>query len=122
VTNEETKALALELLAADTEQEVIRILKHAGYWENAAAWRLYGDRETNYATIGNQQSRPEAALVEKVVNCVDARLLNECMVKGIDPTSPKAPQSIRQAVALFFEGRVTNGETGGDLTPALSTR
>ena len=31
------------------------------------------------------------------------RLLNECLVRGIDPECPQAPQSIRQAVAMFFD-------------------
>ena len=30
--------------------------------------------------------------------------MNECLALGIDPTSVRAPQSIRDAVAAFFEG------------------
>lgn len=71
------KELALSLLQADSEAEVIQLLQSAGYWHDATAWRLLGDKDSNYSTIGNQQARPEAALVEKVVNSVDARLLNE---------------------------------------------
>ncbi len=113
MTNDETKELCLNLLRADTEQDLISILQEAGYWENSSAWRLYGDREGNYATIGAQQSRPEAALVEKIVNSVDARLMNECQVRGIDPKSAAAPGSIRQAVARFIEDRDIEGEIGG---------
>ena len=91
------------LIKADTEQEVIDILKHAGYWDDAVFWRPYGDNESNYSIIGNQQARSDAALVEKVVNSVDARLLNECLAKGIDPEGPEAPTSIQSAVARFFE-------------------
>lgn len=78
-------------------------------------WRLVGDREGNFATIGAQQSRSEAALVEKIVNSVDARLMNECLVRGIDPTSAVAPPSIRHAVSRFFENREPKGEIGGTL-------
>ena len=46
----------------------------------------------------------EAALAEKIVNAIDARLLNECLVRGIDPQSESAPKSIRSAIAQFFEG------------------
>jgi hypothetical protein len=35
---------------------------------------------------------------------VDARLINECLVRGIDPKGPDAPQTIREAVSRFFEG------------------
>ena len=66
-------------------------------------WRYYGDYENNYNTIGNQQSRPEAALVEKLVNSVDARLMNECLIRGVDPEGCDAPKDIRTAVASFFE-------------------
>lgn len=111
--NDEIKALALALLHADTEADVVQLLRSAGLWDSPGAWRLYGDKDTNYATIGNQQSRPEAALVEKLINSVDARLLSECLRRGIDPESPEAPPSIRHAVARFFEGREPKGDVGG---------
>jgi len=97
------KKLCLALMKADTEEEATNLLKEAGYWDQLDAWRFYGDRETNFNAIGNQQSRPDAALVEKVINSVDARLMNECLIRGIDPEGPEAPQNIREAVALFFE-------------------
>ena len=103
MTNEQNRELFTRLLHADFEDEVIDILKEAGYWTNRSAWRLFGDNENNYSTIGNQQAKPDAALVEKVVNSVDARLMLECLLKGINPEGPKAPKSIREAVAVFFE-------------------
>jgi hypothetical protein len=103
MTNAQAKELCLALMKADSEQEVIALLKDAGFWDNRDLWRYYGDYENNYNTIGNQQSRPDAALVEKVVNAVDATLLNKCLERGIDPEGPDAPQSIRQAVAMFFD-------------------
>lgn len=113
--NDQVTTLALSLLHADDEESVVNILGNHGYWNDPSAWRLYGDRDGNYATIGNQQSRPEAALVEKIVNSVDARLLNECLVRGIDPTSSAAPFSVREAVAAFIEGRRPKSELGGRL-------
>src|SRR5688572_3586239 len=99
--NAQTKELCLSLMRADSEAAVITALKDAGYWDNPIAWRYYGDYENNYNTIGNQQSKPDAALVEKLVNCVDARLMNECLVRGIVPDGPGAPPDIRRAVAWF---------------------
>ena len=101
--NNQTRELFLKLLHADFETEIIDILTQAGYWGNRSAWRLFGDNENNYSTIGNQQAKPEAALVEKVVNSVDAKLMLECLLRGINPEGPKAPKAVRQAVAVFFE-------------------
>ena len=114
IHDSELRGICLALMQADSEEAVIDILMRAGYWQNPAVWRLYGDSESNYSTIGNQQSRPDAALVEKLVNSVDARLMNECLVRGIDPEGPQAPQAIQQAVAMFFdEGTRSNSPTAG---------
>lgn len=96
-------------MRADSEAEVVRILSEAGFWDNKRVWRLYGDRENNFSTIGNQQNRPDAALVEKLVNSVDARLMHECLARGINPESSAAPQTIREAVARFFEESASAG-------------
>ena len=104
MTNDEKLGFCLSLLRADTEEQVIKLLKGAGFWDPPQLWRLFGDQEGNYATIGNQQSRPEAALVEKIINSVDARLLNACRMAGIDPQSATAPQTIPEAVTKFFPG------------------
>src|SRR6266436_40953 len=98
MNNNQKKELCLALMWADSEKEVVQILTDAGYWENKRVWRLYGDRENNFSTIGNQQNRPDAALVEKLINSVDARLMHECLSLGINPESPAAPQSIREAL------------------------
>lgn len=112
--NDDCKKLCLDILAADTEAGVIALLTNAGLWSSPSAWRLYGDRENNFSTIGNQQSRPDAALVEKLVNSEDARLMSECMRRGIDPESPNAPQNMRAAVARFFDEKdITTHPTAG---------
>ena len=103
--NDDLKQLCLALLKADAEQDVIAILDKKGLWASPEMWRLYGDRENNFSTIGNQQSRPDAALVEKLINAEDARLMSECLERGIDPQGPDTPQNIRGAVARFFDGK-----------------
>jgi hypothetical protein len=114
MNNDQKKELCLALMRADSEAEVVQILTKAGFWDNKRVWRLYGDRENNFSTIGNQQNRPDAALVEKLVNSVDARLMHECLACGISPESKTAPQTIREAVARFFEsgnsGSVYSGQ------------
>ncbi len=101
------KELCLALMRADTQKEVVTLLAAAGYWDDSNAWRHVGDNENNFSGIGNQQSEAVAALIEKIVNAEDARLVNACLEAGIDPTSDEAPTSIRQAVAQFFEGKTS---------------
>lgn len=97
------KELCLQLLLTDDEDEVVEILKQAGYWDDPACWRFYGDVELNWSQAGGQAARADFALNEKVINSIDAVLTRECIAAGIDPQSPQAPQSIRAAVAKFFE-------------------
>lgn len=95
--------LCLALMRADTEEDVVALLVSAGYWDDVALWRYLGDTENNFGAVGNQQSEAVAALIEKLINGVDARLLNACLIAGVEPTSEAAPSSIRHAVAEFFE-------------------
>lgn len=115
MSNDQTMNLCLSLMHAELEENVISLLKKEGLWDDPKAWRYYGDRETNFNAIGNQQSRPDAALVEKIVNSVDACLINECLTRDINPESQSAPQSIRQAVAQFFDEVYTNSTFTGKI-------
>ena len=99
----EVRELLFQLLTADRERDVVRALEVAGLWDHAASWRLLGDREDNYATIGAQAVIPEAALAEKITNAIDAVLMRHCREAGIDPNGPDAPNSVRSAVARFFD-------------------
>src|ERR1700733_4753245 len=92
-------ALCMALMRADTEEEVVALLSAANYWDDFTAWRPINDEENNFSTIGNQQSEAVAAFVEKIVNGVDARLLDACMRAGEDPQGASAPKSIAEAVA-----------------------
>ena len=115
MNNEKLRKICLSLLLADSEDEVIKILSDEGYWHNSDFWRYYGDKEDNFSTVGNQQSRPEVALVEKIVNSVDAILMNECWQQGISPDDQNAPKSIHKAVALFFASDENKHETYGHI-------
>ena len=95
--------LLFRLLAADREDEVIEALKDAQLWDDEKSWRLLGDKEDNYATIGAQAAIPEAALAEKITNAIDAILMRHCRERGIDPRGTEAPPTLRKAVARFFE-------------------
>lgn len=100
VSNEE---LAIALARLEEESEVIDLLKKCGYWDDYKYWRSFGDNDNNFSTIGNQQSKADAALVEKFINSVDAILMKECLVRGIDMRGPDAPQSMSEALRVFFK-------------------
>jgi hypothetical protein len=104
-SSEQARNLCLKLMRSDTERDVIAILNDVGLWDDEDAWRLFSDTENNYSSIGNQQADAVAALIEKIINAVDARLVDACRLAGVDPEGPDAPQSMRAAVARFFEGK-----------------
>ncbi len=100
----DNKNLATRLMRADSADVVVNILEEAGYWHEDRYWRYLGDMPTNFSSIGNQQSDPVASLVEKIINGVDARLMNACLEQNIDPESKEAPNTMQEAVSRFFEG------------------
>ncbi len=108
--------LCLALMRADTEEEVIAILEDAGYWNDDTAWRWLGDAEHNYSTVGNQQSRAEQAIVEKLINSMDALLMREARLAkclplvGSEPQAPDAPTSVAEARQRFFGSQLNDLE------------
>jgi hypothetical protein len=104
MTNGQIRDLCIALLHAETEAEVIAVLKKVGYWDDPNAWRYYGDDELNWNRTGNQQARADFAVNEKLVNTIDSRLMLECMLAGISPEDEtNAPKSMREAVNRFIE-------------------
>src|SRR3989338_9598557 len=99
------KDLCIALAEAISDEAVVSILKEAGYWDNPATWRTFNDDESNYSTIGNQSSEPDAALVEKLVNSVDAMLMGACVEQEDDHKSADLPQSMERAVEKYFNVR-----------------
>ncbi|MCY3922337.1 MAG: hypothetical protein OXG27_08070 [Chloroflexi bacterium] len=82
---------------------MVGLLRSAGLWDRPDAWRLLGDEPDNYRIVGAQASEAEAALAEKLTNAIDANLMRRCLEEGIDPKGPDAPQSVREAVARFYD-------------------
>ena len=110
----DAQKLCLKLIQVDDEDDVISLLQETGLWSDQTLWRDLGDNENNYSIVGAQQADPIAALVEKLVNSADARLMSECMMAGILADGADAPPSVRWAVAKFIENsshpeRETNG-------------
>lgn len=107
----ELKELCLKLASSESEKEVIDILTNENLWENPENWKYFGDKENNYGEIGNQQSKADGALVEKIINSVDAVLMAENKIRRYNEPNYEEPKSIREATARFFnveEGKLSN--------------
>ena len=98
----DNKTLCLRLAEAETENDVIEQLKMAGLWDDPTCWQYFGDNEDNWSTIGNQQDTAQAALVEKLINSVDAMLMAAGREAGIDPANTDVPKDITDALEKFF--------------------
>lgn len=101
--NEKTEQLCLALMKADTEDEVVEILKDAGYWDNRDVWRDLGDKPNNLGLVHALKDRADDAFVEKITNSIDAILVGECRLRGIDPEGKDAPKTMQEAVEKFIK-------------------
>src|SRR5262249_16807112 len=111
--------LFLKFLKAETEEEVDEILQEAGFFEHDTAnWHPLGDDDNNWSTVGNQNTNPTGALVEKLINCIDAMLIAACWRAGINPDSEHAPRTMADAARDFFG--VRNGRLEA-ITPTERT-
>ena len=96
-------ALFYKLLHAEAEGEVESILTDAGYGgPDLSQWRPLGGFGNNFGAVGNQQSDPSNALLEKIVNAIDALFMALCYQRGIDPQGPDAPQTMAEASEVFL--------------------
>jgi hypothetical protein len=112
-TDDEIKVLAIKLASAEKEQEVDRILKEYDLLGDEY-WEPFGNNENNFSVIGAQQSSPEAALVEKLINSVDAVLIRKALENGVALEGEKAPKSIPEALQFLFDipdGKLSNLST-----------
>lgn len=118
--------LFYQLLKSESEKDVLKALKSAGYWEEEfdqenSNWTLLGGRSNNYSTINNQSSNATSAIVEKLINSMDAMLISKCIENGIDPRSKEAPKNMSEAVEKFFgvkDGRLENLDSSEQTTMA----
>lgn len=106
-----------ELVRAETEPEVAAVLARHGLLDERL-WLPLGGEENNYSIVGNQHTDPTGAMVEKIINGIDALLMRSCFEAGLDPESDSAPRTMAEAVERFFG--VANGRLG-DLTPREQT-
>ena len=78
------------------------VLDAEGLSGNSERWRPYGDNEAFYGVVENQQAHPVPALVEKIMNGIDAILEKKVVEDGIDVRSDRAPKSVKEALDRYF--------------------
>lgn len=93
------------LLEAQTEQQVHLCLSNAGLLGDGC-WKPYGGRSNNSGSFLNQQASARGALVEKVINSIDAVLMAKAFERG-DIANGRAPSSMFKAAARYFD--IPNG-------------
>lgn len=98
------RKLFMQLLNAGTEEQVQAILEAEGLALDPTKWRPYGDNESNYGVVENQQAHAVPALVEKITNGIDAILEKKVVLEGIDIKSDTAPGSVQEALDRYFPG------------------
>ncbi|MDE2678884.1 MAG: hypothetical protein OXI76_13365 [Gemmatimonadota bacterium] len=98
----DSESLFWELFDADTETAVSAVVERHTRFDDPRNWKPYGRIESNFGVVENQQASPIPALVEKVINSIDAILTRRCLEDGIDPRSSNAPRSVDDAVGRFF--------------------
>ncbi|MCL2722592.1 MAG: hypothetical protein FWD47_14780 [Treponema sp.] len=99
------KKLLIELYNANNAEELHKIVLNNEILANQDNWKPYGGQQNNAGTFENQQSKPEAALVEKITNSIDAILTKKCISLGMIPddnSNPNLPRTMKDAVQLFF--------------------
>lgn len=98
------KDLLLKIYNCNDYSEVYSLVHSDPLLSNPQNWSPYGGNSNNCGTFESQQAKPEAALVEKLTNSIDAILTKECLVRGIDPKadSPEVPQTMTDAIERFF--------------------
>lgn len=94
--------LFAQFYGADTEDEIDGVIETLSS-DPRVSWTPYGDNESFFGVIENQQASPVPALVEKITNSIDAILMRRCLEDGIDPKGPAAPKSVSDAIKAFFE-------------------
>ena len=98
------KKLLLDLYNAPNADALYEVVLSYGL-DSSEYWKPYGGILNNAGTFENQQSSPENALVEKLTNSIDAILMKECMLRGIQPKDKadlRVPQTINAATKMFF--------------------
>lgn len=109
----EPRTLLDWLLQAETEAEVHGVLGKADLLDDAL-WLPYGNQSNNAGIFRSQQADARGAIVEKIVNSIDAVLMRHAYQRG-DIQSGDMPESMFEAAERYFgirDGKLHNITAG----------
>lgn len=102
------KEIFLKLLSITSSDEIAFLIDNDDFFKlENCDWKPYGGRENNAGQIEGQMKSSSNALVEKLINSIDALLMRRCYeVEGAAPDSkdPKLPKSLSEAINKYFGG------------------
>ena len=106
MNSSEAKKLCEQLLRITKGSEVRELLIKNKLWDKKEAWREYGDDSMSWSIVGGQGDA-DFSLNEKIVNGLDAVLMNKCWESGINPKTDqnKTPKNIKEARDLYFKNK-----------------
>ena len=96
------KDLFFSLYNSKNETDVEKVISSFPEIFKQENWNPYGNDESYFGVIENQQASPIPALIEKITNSIDAILTRKCYEAGIDPKSERAPRTMEEAIKEFF--------------------
>lgn len=100
--------LFFKLLYAKNEKELDVLISNNNLLNNPENWKPYGNDFTNYSLFENQQSNATGALIEKVMNSIDATLTRQCLLKEVPLSGEGSPQNMKEALDLFSKNERDN--------------
>ena len=110
----DSKAVCLNLLAAESEKAVQEIIDSVPEMVDPTNWAAIDSRESNFNVVTNQASTGGKAATELMTNMVDAILTKEAYRTGIDPKDRKrAPRTMYDAVDHLMHvrgGKLVNAD------------
>lgn len=102
------KELAEDLIDAKDYKDFIKSIDKYPELKDDNNWVAIGDNENNSGIIENQASNGVDAIIEKITNSIDAKLVKECLKLGINPESDDAPKDMKDARLKFFNVKDPN--------------
>jgi len=98
-----TKNFCLSIAKYENGEDVISHLKKYDLWDEKHWKELGGSSEINtHSIVGNQQSNPANALLEKLINCGDSALMLKVKEKKIKSSDKSYPKNVREAMVNLF--------------------